>query len=92
MQRRRRILFSAECESAAARIGGFQRIDESLAAGIYDALERNPYGFPLLESDWFTARMIATKPFRSMPALVWLFVIDENKDIVITHVQEFEDY
>jgi len=92
MHGRRRILFSAECEVAAGRIGGFHRIDESLTAGIYDALNRNPYGFPMLESDWFSARVIATKPFRSTPALVWLFVIDENKDVVITHVEEFEGY
>jgi len=87
----RNIFFSMNCDTAAEAVGGYERIDGSLIP-ILDALERNPYGFPRVESDWFAARYIVTKPFEGAPALVWLFYIEPTGDVVIEHVEEYEDY
>lgn len=87
----RQIFFSAECDAAAALLGGYARIDGSLTVAIYDALRRNPYGFKEVNSDWYSARYIVTKPFRDMPALSWWFRINDG-DVTIEHVEEFEDY
>ena len=52
----------------------------------------NPYGFPRIESDFYGARYIRTKPIRNIPALVWLFEIDPNNGVILTHVEEYEQY
>jgi len=58
-----------------------------------DALARDPTGFPMVEASHFSrARFIVTKPFGAVPALVWLFVIEQDGDIVIEYVEEFEGY
>ena len=87
----RQIFFSTNCNAAAVKIGGYERINASLIP-VFDALERNPYGFPRIESDWFSSRYIVTKPFHDTPPLVWLFYIEPTGDIVIDHVEEFEGY
>jgi hypothetical protein len=46
----REIGFSPECDAAAVRIGGYARIDESLVP-IFDALHRDPTGFPRVDVD-----------------------------------------
>jgi len=71
----RRIFFSADCDEAAERLGGYERIDGTLD-GVLDALQRNPYGFPHAETDWFSFRYAVTKPIAGVPALVWFFTID----------------
>jgi hypothetical protein len=91
MERGRRIFFSKNCDDAAKAVGGYERIDDSLIP-IFDALERNPYGFPVVESDWFSARVIVTKPFLNTPSLVWTFYIEPNGDVVLDHVEEYEGY
>lgn len=91
MPRGRRIFFSQNCDEAAERIGGYKRLDDSLIP-IFDALEKNPYGFPSIESDWFSARYIVTEPFLNSPALVWLFYIEPSGDVVLDDVEEFEPY
>ncbi len=88
---RRAIFFSAQCDECAHRLGGYQRIDPALDA-VWDVLIRNPYALPRVESDWYSARYISTKPFRGVPALVWTIEIQENGDVLIDHVEEFEDY
>jgi hypothetical protein len=87
----RRIFFSKECDAAALLVGGYERIDCSLDA-IWDALLRNPYGFPKIECDWFSARYIVTKPFMDSPALVWIFVIELDGDVIIDNVEEYQNY
>ena len=87
----RKIFFSDECESAASRLGGYERIESCLDA-IWDALIRNPYGFPQIESDWFSARYIVTKSFQGVPALLWIFTIGAEGEVVINHVEEYENY
>ena len=52
----------------------------------------NPYGFPLIENDFTRGRHIITRPIGDLPALVWLFMIDENNNVTIVHVEEALDY
>lgn len=59
---------------------------------IFDALDQNPYGFPKVESDWFSARYIVTKPYENVPPLIWIFFIDASGGIVLDHVEEHEKY
>lgn len=73
MGRDRKIFFSKNCDEAAKRVGGYERVDASLIP-IFDALERNPYGFAQVESDWFSARYILTDRFLDTPALIWLSI------------------
>ncbi len=86
----RKIVFSAECDAAAEALGGYVRIDRTLDAAM-DGLMRDLYGFPLMESDWYSARIIQTKPLPGIPALVWYFTI-RGRDVVIQYVEEFEGY
>lgn len=86
----RKIVFSAECDAAAEALGGYIRIDCTLD-GAMDALMRNPYGFPLLQSDWYSVRYIVTKSMAGVPALVWFFTI-EGRDVTIQHVEEYQGY
>lgn len=91
MPPRRAIFFSRECDEAAGRLGGYERIDDSLDA-VWDVLCNNPYALQKCESDWFNARYIVTKPTGDAPALVWLVDIQSNGDVVIEHVEESEAY
>ncbi len=92
MHGRRKIIFADECHLSAAKLGGYEAIDDALTSGIYDALDRYPWGFPSVESDWYSARYIVTKPFRQTCALLWVFVIDSSGDVIIKHVEEYENY
>lgn len=87
----RQIVFSKKCDTAAKALGGYQCIDISLDAA-WDALNLNPYGFPLIENDWFSARIIVTKPVGNLSALVWVFVIEEGGSVLIDHVEEYDAY
>ena len=88
----RRIFFSRSCDAAAERLGGYERIDASLDAA-WDGLVHDPTGFSEIKCElWFSARYIPTKPFGRVPALVWVFVIEADGDVVIDHVEEFEGY
>ena len=93
MEGERRIFFSRSCDAAAERLGGYERIDASLDA-FWDSLLHNPAGFPEIEGNlpWLRARFIVTKPVEDVRALVWLFVIEDDGDLVIDHVEEFESY
>lgn len=74
------------------RLGGYGRLDPALDP-LWDALSRNPYGFEMLETDWTAAcRIAATDAVGACPKLVWQFTIDEEKNVEIHHVEEFEDY
>lgn len=86
----RKISFSEECDAAAESLGGYALIDPSLEAS-WDALTRNPYEFPMVESDWFSGRYIVTKPIGSIPALCWWFVI-QSGDITLVYVEPYQGY
>lgn len=87
----REIVFSRECDVAAEKIGGYQRIDETLVP-IFDALDRDPTGFRRVDVDWCGCRYIVTDPFRGVPRLTWYFHIEPSGKVVFDHVEEFEDY
>ena len=87
----RSILYAPSCDLAAEALGGYVRIDASLDA-VMQGLMVNPYAFPRIESDFYSARYIRTKPIRDIPALVWLFEINPNNDVILMHVEQYEDY
>jgi len=91
MSARRQIRYWNDCDAAAERSGGYQRIDDSLNA-VWDVLCNNPYQLPQIQSDWYNARYVLTKPSGDAPALVWVVTIDSNGDVQIEHVEEAEDY
>jgi len=86
----RRIWFSPDCDKAAERLGGYRRVDRSLDA-FWDGLSRDPYGFPKIETDWFSIRYIITESIGTIPSLIWFFTI-ESGDVTLTHVEEHETY
>jgi len=86
----RKISFSEDCDLAAEKLGGYEVIDPSLEAS-WDALMRNPYEFPFVESDWFSGRYIVTKPIGSIPPLCWWFLIKAG-DVTIVHVEVYQGY
>jgi hypothetical protein len=87
----REVVFSANCDAAAEKPGGYELIDDALIP-IFDALHYNPEGFEKVGLDLSANRIIITKAFGNVPALVWLFYIEMNGRVVIDHVEEFEDY
>ena len=86
-----RIIFSPECDAAAAALEGYERIDRSLDA-MWEALSRNPEGFDLIDVDEFSTRYVITTKMHGVPALVWLFSIEESGDIIFTHVETYQGY
>lgn len=87
----RSLVFAASCDLAAKILGGYERIDTSLEV-VMQGLMVNPYAFPRIESDFYNARYIRTKPIRDIPSLIWLFQIEPNNDVLFTHVEEYERY
>ena len=92
MVRRREIVFSIECSKAAESLGGFARLDPALAP-IWDGLSRNPYGFETIQTDYSNvSRYVVTKRVRDIPALIWLFNVDDNGNVEIVYVEGFDEY
>lgn len=53
----------------------------------------NPFGFDAIETDYtYQERFIVTDPIGDCPSLVWLFTIREDRNVEITHVEEYEAY
>jgi hypothetical protein len=81
-------LFDREVE----RLGGFEKIDRALQP-IIDALYANPYGFRVIQDDWFPlCRYAVTKPFDDLPGLIVTFTIEEDRTVVLCGIWEKEDY
>ncbi len=85
----RNVRYDPSCEAAADTLGGYEAIDEGLLIHL-EALQRNPEGFPKIEVYGGSVRVIVTKPFGKTPSLVWLFVIEANGDVLLTHVEEHD--
>jgi hypothetical protein len=86
----RQIIFDPEFDAAVANLGVYILVDEALDP-IIDGLSRNPYGFPLIENDWVRVRYVVTKPTAYLPSLVVTFTIESNGDVILRHVEEFEE-
>jgi hypothetical protein len=86
----RQIIEAESFAEAVARLGGHRAIDEALEP-IIEALYHNPYGFPYFENDWARFRYARTKALPFIPALVFIFTIDQNGDVILQHVEEDQD-
>lgn len=72
-------------------LGGPRVIDEVLDP-VIDALMRDPYAFPKFENDWTSFRYIRTKGVGGwVPSLIFVFVIDEMKNVILEWVDEIDD-
>lgn len=91
----RHLIFEKSFDDAVAAIGGYEIVDEVLDV-IIDALYHNPYGFPHIENDWVRLHYAVTRRLtigeREILALVFVFVILENNDVSLRHVEEYEGY
>ena len=87
----RQILFSKEFDLAVEKIGGYRAVDLALET-ILDGLRLNPYGFSKFENDWTSFRYAITKGFEVIPPLLIYFLILQNHDVELTHVEIFEEY
>ena len=87
----RQILFSKEFDLAVDMIGGYRFVDSALEP-VIEGLVLNPYGFSKFENDLVSFRYARTKPFGSIPALVFYFQILSNKDVELTYVELYEEY
>lgn len=67
-------------------LGGARAIDEVLSP-LIEALMSNPYGFPMFENDFTSFRYVKTRETHFLPALVVVFTIDENKNVVLEHLE-----
>jgi len=85
----REIIYDPDLSVAVERFGGFQALDAILNP-IMDALMREPAGFPIVEAAWGTVRYIRTKPAGLIPELIWYFCLEQNGNVVIHHVEEYD--
>jgi hypothetical protein len=85
----REIIESDEFRAAVRKLGGHRAIDDALEP-IIEALYLNPYGFEFFQNDWVTFRFAHTKPLEFVPALVVIFTIDDNGNVILEHVEESE--
>jgi hypothetical protein len=86
----REIIESESFKEAVVALGGHRAVDEALEP-IIEALYHNPYGFPFFENDWTSFRYARTKVLEFIPALVVIFVIGPNGNVVLQHVEEDQD-
>jgi hypothetical protein len=92
MQGQRRVVFEKTFDLTVEQFGGYQRLDPVLEP-VSDSLYANPFGFPLVEDDWFPAcRYVVTKPQHDLPSFVIVFTIDEDETVSIRDIFENEDY
>lgn len=86
----REIIESESFKAAVAALGGHRAIDEALEP-ILEGLYQNPYGFPFFENDWVSFRYARTKALEYVPALVVIFTIEDDGNVVLQHAEEDED-
>jgi hypothetical protein len=84
----RNIRYDPECDKAAELLGGYQAIDGALDV-YWDALIREPKGFPIVECAWGSVRYIHTRAMGDVPELMWYFVIESNGDVIVTYVERY---
>ena len=85
----RSIRFAESCNRAAAVLGGYEAIDDSLYAH-YDALHRRPEGFAKVTTEWGSIRYIHTVAIGAIPELTWHFVLETNGDVTLVHVELYD--
>jgi hypothetical protein len=83
----REIIESDAFLEAVERLGGHRAVDRALDL-LYEGLYLNPYVFDHFENDWTKFRYARTRAIDYVPALVFIFTIDDNGDVVLQHVEE----
>lgn len=83
----RSIIASQAFEAAVAALGGYRAIDEALEP-IIDGLMRNPYGFEKFENDFTSFRYARTKSTGWVAPMVVIYRIDEERNVVLEHIEE----
>ncbi|MGH7046229.1 MAG: hypothetical protein ACREE2_07545 [Stellaceae bacterium] len=78
-------------DDAVERLGGYRLVDEAMEP-IMDGLYRNPWGFECIQGDWIKVRYAITIPTENLPALLIIFRIEPNNDVVLLHAEESETY
>ena len=87
----REIIFDESFDAAAEALGGYWVIDRALEA-VLDGRRLNPYGFHLFENDHVSFRYVITSRIGDIPPLVFTFIINDAKDVVLKHVERHETY
>ena len=87
----REIIFSEDFDYAVQEVGGYWVVDRALEA-VLDGLRLNPYGFPKFENDNYSFRYVITSRIGEIPALIFTFTIDANRNVVLQHVERHEPY
>jgi hypothetical protein len=85
----REIIASPAFDNAVEKLGGYRAIDLAMEP-IIEALYRDPFGFSKFENDWTSFRYAKTKRIGIIPALVFIFSIQENGNVLLEHVEEDE--
>lgn len=83
----RQIIYARSFEEAVETLGGYRAIDRAIDT-VIDALYRNPYGFRKFENDYISFRYAITRPIDDIPALTIVFLITENGDVILEHIEE----
>lgn len=86
----REIIESENFKRAVHALGGHRAVDEALQP-IIEALYHRPQGFPSFKNKWVSFYYARTKPIRYVPALVVMFTIEQNGDVLLDHVEEDQD-
>jgi|HubBroStandDraft_6_1064221.scaffolds.fasta_scaffold63714_2 hypothetical protein len=88
MRGSRVVVFDQTFDDAVERYGGYERLDIVLAP-IVDGLYANPYGYPLVQDDWYAlCRYARTKAFEGIPEFIVSFTIEDNGEVVIRDIEE----
>lgn len=88
---RRQIIFSHAFTADAEEYGGYRQIDLAIET-VEEALIGNPFSFPRFESDFVSFRYVMTKPIQELPALAFLFTIDEKGNVTLEKIFEAQLY
>jgi hypothetical protein len=87
----RDISFSPEFDQAVLELGGYRAISVVLEA-VIEGLLKNPYGFRLFESDFTSVRFVITEAVAETPSLCFYFHVEDNKSVVLDHVEIHDPY
>jgi hypothetical protein len=84
----RKVVFAESFDTAVERYGGYERLDIVLAP-VVDGLYAHPYGYPLVEDEWYPlCRYARTKALDAIPEFIVSFTIEDNGEVVLRDIEE----